>query len=54
MKRERIECNVCIDLPSKKQYVKHLESELGIENLQQWENVSRNSLSKVKIPPNWK
>ena len=35
-------------------YVKFLEEQLGIEKPEQWENVSRFALKKVKMPYSWR
>jgi hypothetical protein len=45
---------IFVDPQSKLAYVKYLESQLGIENQEQWNTVSFLNLQKVKTPPSWK
>jgi hypothetical protein len=41
------------DEEKKRKFVKYIENSLGIENEQQWANVSKDSLQNIKIPYEW-
>ena len=39
---------------SRKEFVKELESQLGIQREEDWNKVTQKNLSGIKLPPQWK